>query len=259
MAIDIKKNEFEIKVILESKSRPVLVDFWAQWCNPCKVLGPILEKAELEFQNRFLLVRVNTQTEQELALKYKVSSIPYVLLFENGVVKDQFLGALSSEQVKLFLNKNIPHPEFKNILALITKNQFKEAGNEIIKHHILGLDAETALWNIFKELLKSGIDVRELKKYLDHLPDYGSKYSEIKLKFTEFYKNNPSTETLEKLQSLLINEYTESTLQYFLDKIINTKGDEKEKNKINLFCCFYLLGEDTLVKEYRKKLSSALF
>jgi putative thioredoxin len=107
MAIDIKKTDFEIKVIQESKTRPVLVDFWADWCNPCKVLGPILEKAEIEFQDRFLLARVNTQTEQELAMKFKVGSIPFVILFDMGVIKDQFIGALSPEQVKLFLNKNI--------------------------------------------------------------------------------------------------------------------------------------------------------
>jgi hypothetical protein len=154
---------------------------------------------------------------------------------------------------------NIPHPEFKNVLALMGENKFEEAGDVILKHDIAGNDAESALWHIFKELLKSGKDIRTLKKYIDHIVDYGGRYSDLKGKFIEFYKKKPDEQSLEKINHVLNEDYSEKSLQYFLDKTINSTGDEKEKYKTGLFCSFHLLGDNPLVSEYRRKLSSALY
>jgi len=260
MAIDVKKTDFEESVIRKSHSIPVLVDFWADWCSPCKVLGPILEIAEIEFKNRFLLAKINTQFETEIAAKFKISSIPHVILFENGGVKDQFIGALSAEQVKLFLNKNIPHPELKNIQCLLLENRFQEAGDEILKHRITGPMADLLLWDVFRGLLKSEMDFEAIRKYIEPISDYGTRYSEIKSKFQDFYKNSlTETESVKRLRNVLNDDLIISSLEYFLEKIINSSGNEREKYKVALFCSFHLMDENPLVNEYRRKLSSALF
>jgi len=259
MAIDVKTENFEKQVIQESYTRPVMVDFWANWCNPCKVLGPILEKAEEESNGRFLLVRIDTQTETQLAAKFKISSIPFVVFIENGKIKDQFVGALSPEQVNVFLNKNLPHPELKNALSLFEENKFEEAADVILKNSIKGDDAEGILWNVTRQLLQSGKNITELKKYIDAFSDYGGKYSDAKLKFHAFYKNTTDNESLQTLSRILQPEQSRPALEYFLDKIISTKSDERENYKNALFCCFLLLEDSPLVPEYRRKLSSALF
>lgn len=108
--IDITGAEFEEKVLKESEGRPVLADFWAPWCRPCGVLGPILEKLAEEFQGRFLLVRVNTDEAPELAQIFRIQSIPTVILFRDGNPVEQFIGVLPEPQIRELLKKHCPTP-----------------------------------------------------------------------------------------------------------------------------------------------------
>ncbi len=100
--------DFAQRVLETSHQRLVLVDFWAGWCAPCRQLMPILEKLANEFQGQFLLVKVDTDTEQALAGQCKIRSLPTVQLFKDGQVVDQFLGALPETQVRSFLEKHLP-------------------------------------------------------------------------------------------------------------------------------------------------------
>ena len=94
---------FEQDVILKSKEVPVLVDFWAAWCGPCKTLGPILEKLAGEFAGGFLLAKVDVDKEQQLAGYFQVKSIPTVMLVKDGQIVDGFPGALPEGQLREFL------------------------------------------------------------------------------------------------------------------------------------------------------------
>ncbi|QIL83132.1 thioredoxin [Diaphorobacter sp. HDW4A] len=106
--IDVTVENFESEVIATSMHTPVLVDFWAPWCGPCKTLGPILEKVETEYAGRFKLVKIDSDQQQELAGAFGIRSIPTCILMKNGQPVDGFMGAQSEGQVKEFLDKHVP-------------------------------------------------------------------------------------------------------------------------------------------------------
>jgi putative thioredoxin len=106
--IDVTIANFETEVIEASQQVPVLVDFWAPWCGPCKSLGPVLEKVEAAYGGRFKLAKINSDEEQQLAGAFGIRSIPTCVLMVNGQPVDGFMGALPEGQVKAFLDKHLP-------------------------------------------------------------------------------------------------------------------------------------------------------
>lgn len=106
--IDVTIANFEAEVIEASMQTPVLVDFWAPWCGPCKVIGPILEKLEADYAGRFKLVKIDSDQEQQLAAAFGVRSIPTCVLLMDGQPVDGFMGALPEGQVRAFLDKHLP-------------------------------------------------------------------------------------------------------------------------------------------------------
>ena len=108
MYIDKELIDFQSDVIEASKSTPVLVDFWASWCGPCVYLSPTLEKLAEEAGDTWNLIKVNTESQQDLAVKYGIRSIPNVKLFVNGEISGEFIGALPEEEIKQWLELNIP-------------------------------------------------------------------------------------------------------------------------------------------------------
>src|ERR1700761_1593467 len=99
---------FEQDVITASTLAPVLVDFWAPWCGPCKTLGPMLERLEAEGAGAWKLVKVNVDENQELAAHFQVRSIPHVIAFAEGRPVDQFIGVLPEGQLREFLDRLVP-------------------------------------------------------------------------------------------------------------------------------------------------------
>ncbi|MEJ8811931.1 tetratricopeptide repeat protein [Variovorax ureilyticus] len=110
--IDITLENFQSELIEGSMNQPVLLDIWAEWCGPCKQLGPVLEKLEVEYAGRFTLAKLDAdkvpQISQQLSQMFGVRSIPFCVMFKDGQPVDGFVGALPPEQVRAFLDKHVP-------------------------------------------------------------------------------------------------------------------------------------------------------
>ena len=109
--MDVTVANFEEEVIAASMTTPVLIDFWAPWCGPCKSLGPILEKVEVAYEGRFKLVKIDSDQEQQLGAAFGIRSIPTCILMMDGKPVDGFQGALPEGKVKEFLDKHLSPAE----------------------------------------------------------------------------------------------------------------------------------------------------
>ena len=107
MVMNVTDIDFKEKVIEKSKETPIVVDFWAQWCQPCLMLGPILEELEEELKGKFILAKINVDEASETSKQYSIMSIPSVKMFKQGKQIAEFVGALPKEQVKEWLDKNL--------------------------------------------------------------------------------------------------------------------------------------------------------
>ena len=102
----VSDSNFEKEVIEKSKKVPVVVDFWAVWCGPCRFLGPILEKISEDYKGKFILSKINVDENHKVSEKYEISSIPSVKLFKDGKVVSEFIGAIPESQIKKWLESN---------------------------------------------------------------------------------------------------------------------------------------------------------
>ena len=120
--IDVTVENFEAEVLQASTQIPVLVDFWAPWCGPCKSLGPVLEKLEADYGGRFKLVKINSDDEQQISQAFGIRSIPTCVLIKDGKPADGFMGALPEGKVREFLDKHLPSAD-----DLIAEEDLSEA------------------------------------------------------------------------------------------------------------------------------------
>lgn len=170
--------DFQRDVIERSRAIPVLVDFWAEWCAPCRVLTPLLEKLAEKNEGRWALVKVNTGEHPDIVSQYKVTGIPNVKLFVDGAVVDEFTGALPEYQLAEWLKRTVPGPYAKEIvsagnfmlqgepsraLALLEGVLLKEPGNL----EAVFLLARLKLFSSPSEALRLGDMLADEPSYID--------------------------------------------------------------------------------------------
>ena len=159
--IDVTTENFESEVIAASMTQPVLVDFWAPWCGPCKVIGPLLEKLEVAYAGRFKLVKIDSDQEQQIAAAFGIKSIPTVILLMNGQPVDGFMGALPEGKIREFLDKHLPsagpaeeeaQPEQEDQLPLTAGDQLER----LSQASAAAPDNDDARFDYVKALLLAG-------------------------------------------------------------------------------------------------------
>ncbi|HEU4976584.1 MAG TPA: thioredoxin [Baekduia sp.] len=106
--IDVTEQDFQEQVIEKSKETPVVVDFWAEWCGPCRMLGPVLEQAAVEREGQVVLAKLDTDANQRLAMEYRIQGIPAVKAFKDGKVVAEFVGAQPPARVAEFFDALVP-------------------------------------------------------------------------------------------------------------------------------------------------------
>ena len=266
MGFEVK--DFNNDVINQSRIIPVLVDFWAEWCGPCRVLSPILEKLAEKYKGRFKFVKVNTDENQEIAIKYGIRGIPNVKLFINGDVADEFMGALPEQTVEQWLKKTLPPinaNELSRIRDLIRNGNSDEASvliEEQLKEdpanpELKLLLAQTILFNDHKRaenlILESehntdNPELAESLKTMAHLfslngIDGGDAVNDYKTAIAELKNRNFDT-ALEKFIEVIKT-----------DRTIDDDGARK-----SCIAIFKFLGEENeITLRHRRDFGSALY
>jgi putative thioredoxin len=283
--IDITQDQFIETVIEKSKSVPVLVDFWAPWCGPCKQLTPILEKLVNKKNGKIILAKINVDENQGIAGQLNIQSIPTVYGFVDGKPIDAFQGAQPESKIEAMINKLIdatPGNEIPKILEeadfLFKDQKFEEA--QKIYETLVGLDpgnpkviggllrclVQLKKYDDAREMIESLDDdtlkneeILKINKLLANLKeDSGHDMEELKL----FVKNNPNNKEkrFELAEKFLSSNESEHGFNELLTIFEQDPKWNEEAAKKKLLEYFDLLGfNDPNVLEARKKLSSLMF
>jgi putative thioredoxin len=275
-ALDIGLAEFQKNVIEESIRRPVVVDFWAPWCGPCKSLKPILEKLAAEYGGKFLLAKVNSDDNQELAARYGVRGIPSVKAFIDGEPVDEFSGAIPEGEVRAFLDRLIPSPaeevraqaaEKRMAGELSAALQLLADASRLDPGHLgVRLDAAEIMLDLNEadeasRLLASVPDdadprVAQLKARLQFLGAAGADEAGLQVRIAADENDLEARLQLAKLWVAASNY--EPAMEQLLEIVRRDRGFQDDIGRKTLLDVFNLLGGGELVSKYRRLLASAL-
>ena len=272
---DIDQTQFGQAVLQRSHEVPVVVDFWAEWCQPCKTLGPILERVATEYDGAFDLVKVDVDSNKALASQFGVQSIPYVVAFKDGEPVAQFTGAIPEQSIRTWVDQILP-TEFDRLAEQARDLNFEgdAAGAEVLYRQILDQvpDHPDAATSLASMLISRG-DTDEALIVLGKLPRTAEvEKLEAAARVTAAQDTDvsdlerqvtaaPDDGDLRVLlgQALAARGEYEPALDHLL-AVVAKAGEEREPARQAMIDVFGVLGADhPLTTTYRRALANALF
>lgn len=279
---DVTIDDFNSRVIEQSRSVPVMVDFWAAWCGPCKMLMPLLEKLANEYAGKFMLAKVNSDEQQQLAAEHGVRSLPTVKIFKNGEVVDEFMGVQPEPAIRDIIERHI----VRESDLLVSRALDALAAGDLENATTL-LDTATALdpnhppVQIAQARLRIAAgDIEGAQQLIGALPvemldDPGLKSLQAQLQFAVTLQSAPDPDTLEQTISTAPDnlaarlqlashkvqqgEY-EAAMEQLLEIMRRNRKFEDDAGHKGLLAIFDILGPGhPLVTSYRRKMGALLF
>lgn len=277
-------EQFEQLVVQNSMHKAVLVDFWAQWCAPCKVLMPILEKITASYQGELLLAKVDCDVEQDIVARLGVKSLPTVVLFKDGKPVDGFTGAQSESDIRALLAKYVSEPEqlaedpLQTAQELFDNGAFAQA-EALLKELLSVDDQQPAALVLFARCLTERGALADAEAVLNSVKDDKEKHAvaAVRAQLT-FLRQATELPDIAELKTRLAKDANddEAVLQLSIQQLARQKYEPALDNLLQLFMrnrsfadgaahktllqVFELLGtEHPLVNLYRRRLYQALY
>jgi putative thioredoxin len=255
MAIDVTEATFQSEVVERSRQLPVVVDFWADWCGPCKALSPALEKAEAARAGQVLLAKVDVDSNQRLAGQFQVQGIPAVKAFRDGSVADEFVGALPPARVEAFFDSLVPS----------RADELLAAGDELSLREAAELEprrADVAV-ALAKARLERGAEEEALEAVEGHESDFAAAGIAARIRLAKVGIGSDGFAALDRGER-------EAALDALLEELQQTRGDNwsagglspEELRDLIRRVAVGVLSEidpaDPTARTYRRRLSAAL-
>jgi putative thioredoxin len=268
----VTESDFEYEVIAYSNQAPVIVDFWAEWCHPCKTLTPILEKIAEDGGGSFRLAKVNVDENPNLTLRFNVRSIPNVKAFRDGQVVSEFLGLQPEQRVREFI-RNLAPSQIDLLLekgqSLLESLDWLEASTTFRQFLTKFPDHPRGLLGLLKSILMLG-EFSEVIKIMDEFPpspEY-ARMEVIRPLYSAMVKDisdkensdDPLEAQYQNAIRLIIRGYIPASMDGLLDVLRQDKHYHNEEVRKVLIGLFEVLGANhPLTLQYRKELALVLF
>lgn len=244
--VEVTRDNYE-QLMRTSFEVPVLMDFWADWCQPCHMLMPVLARLAEEYQGKFLLAKLNTEQEQEIAGGFGIRSIPTCKLFVDGQPVDEFMGALPEHAVREFLNKHVarePSP------ALVQAREMLAAGD---------IDGATAALDSLPAHEQDDAEVTRMRGQLFFAGEVADAPGVAELE-AELASNPGAAGPLYQLAlRKVVEEDYETAMELLLRLMQTDRSYGDDAGRLGLLKVFELLGDEPLVGRYRSRMASLLY
>jgi putative thioredoxin len=275
---DVDQDNFEAEVLQASLTTPILIDFWATWCGPCKTLGPLLEKLATAFNGAFRLAKIDVDKNQQLAGMFGVRSIPTVILVKDGQIVDGFAGALPEGQLREFLERHLQPRESEGEEAELAPAETPEQAIERLRAEIAESDNSELKLDLALALMKAGqADAAEAE--LTALPanlatDARAVRLRSQLDLARALQGAPAqSELQQRVQAdaadwqardllgvrLLLDGDAAAGLEQFLAILEKARDWNDGQARKRLLAAFATLDDAELVGKYRRRMASLLF
>ncbi len=277
---EVNTENFAEVVTQGSMQQPVLVDFWADWCAPCRSLMPVLSKLAEEYNGKFILAKVNSDENQQLAQQFGVRSLPTVKLFKNGAPVDEFMGALPESQVREFLERHIERESDRMIQAAEAASAAGDTDQALaLLQQANAIDpGRPAVITALARLLTEKGELEQAEQLLKSLPIADRDSPEVSAMLAELeFARAGGEDSLAELEArladnpddidtryqlalkLLAEKRYEPAMQHLLTIMQKDRTFQDDAARKTLLKAFDMLGDDPLVTEYRRKMFNLLY